>query len=398
MGIPIILLPGIMGSRLYFENSGLFWDPDDKWRMIRWLPIWPRSDDDNRVALNAQQPGAVVEDQANVNADQMARGWSGVAWDYFGPMLNALDAAWGGSVYAIGYDWRQDMVALADYVVEKINGIMAQTGATKVAVVAHSMGGLVLRAALRQGAINPKIAAVINVCVPTSGAVVMYRRMFTGMQSQFDGSGIGDWAFRILLGDSRAGYLGNVSGLPGAVELVPGAYFPAGESGTPWNPMLPATPYMQLFGNSNSPPGVVAGNIGLSSEVVSDLNDRIADSNNFQTFIGNPADVLLNDVFLIYGTARTPLTIPLTDVQIAFSNGSAVPIQDISGDGTVPVASATSLQLSPGRMIPRNVEHSMACADATVISDVKGILLSYVEAGNALQPPEPWKPPPPPPD
>jgi hypothetical protein len=39
MATPILVFPGIMGSRLYFQNSGKFWDPDNKLRMIGWLPV-----------------------------------------------------------------------------------------------------------------------------------------------------------------------------------------------------------------------------------------------------------------------------------------------------------------------------------------------------------------------
>jgi pimeloyl-ACP methyl ester carboxylesterase len=384
MNIPIVLLPGILGSRLYFENSGLFWDPDDTWRMLKWMPVWPfRSDDDNRMDLHAQEPAAVIQDLANVNQAQSDRGWSGVAWTYYGPMLQSLDQKWGTSngIYSIGYDWRQDISALADYAAEKIDEILAKTGAQQVAVITHSMGGLVIRAALRKGAIIPKIAVVLHICMPASGAVVIYRRMFTGLVETFDGGGsISDRAFRFLLGDSRKGFVGNFSGLPGAVQLMPGSYFPFDTSmpPSPWNPLLSTTPYNQLYFSPASPPGIVPDNIGLASDVVSDLNDRVADLYDFQAFFGNPADQLHPQTYLIYGSAATPLTIPLTDTHIGFDNGDAIPIQDTLGDGTVPVLSAKSLQLDPTRMIPLNVEHSMACADAAVQAQAATILGPYL--------------------
>jgi hypothetical protein len=236
------------------------------------------------------------------------------------------------------------------------------------------MGGLVIRAALRKPTILPKIKVLLHICMPASGAVVLYRRMFTGLVPRFDGTGsIADRAFRFLLGDSRQGFVGNFSGLPGAVELMPGTFLPAA-----WNPSLPAIPYNQLFSNTLSPPGIVPEDIGLSTQVISDLNDRVADLYDFQTFFGNPADQLHPGTYLIYGSGSTPPSIPLTDVQIAFQNGAPIPIQDITGDGTVPAASALSLQLPPARMTSANVEHSLACANPAVVTQTAAILTPYL--------------------
>ena len=76
---PIVFLPGVMGSRLYFQNSGKFWDPDSTLRMLRWLPIWPfRSNDDNRRELHAREPAAVMIDPldaGSMDAQEVRLGW-----------------------------------------------------------------------------------------------------------------------------------------------------------------------------------------------------------------------------------------------------------------------------------------------------------------------------------
>src|SRR5262245_1860193 len=119
MAVPIVLLPGIMGSRLFFPASGKFWDPDDSWRMVRWAPVWPfRSDDDNRVQLHAREPAGVIFDTASVGPAERDRGWSTVVWSYYGGLLQRLQDDFGaaGGVYAVGYDWRQDIGWLGDWV------------------------------------------------------------------------------------------------------------------------------------------------------------------------------------------------------------------------------------------------------------------------------------------
>ena len=67
---PIVFLPGVMGSRLYFPDSDKFWDPDSTWRMLRWAPLWPvRSNDDNRRELHAKEPAGVVIDPRDDDVD-----------------------------------------------------------------------------------------------------------------------------------------------------------------------------------------------------------------------------------------------------------------------------------------------------------------------------------------
>ena len=344
--------------------------------MLRWLPIWPfRSDDDNRLQLHASQPAGVVLDTTAVSQPESDRGWSTVVWSYYGTMLRQLQARFGayGDVYAIGYDWRQDIEWLAGYAASKIDAIMQLTGAAHVAVVTHSMGGLVLRSALRKGLLNDKLASLIHVCIPAAGAVLLYRRMFTGMVSPYDGGGsVGDRSFRFLLGTTRQGFVGNMSGLPGANQLMPTSFFPPDAHGAAWNASLPGVPFAQLYGNASSPPGIVPLNIGLTAEVIADLQERVADSTAFDQFLGNPANKLHPETWSICGTAQQ------TETHISFQGGVANPFIEGLGDGTVPEVSALSLQLDPSRMFTAAVEHSKACEDATVQQHVVDILTHYI--------------------
>src|SRR5512135_27808 len=185
MPVPIVLFPGIMGSRLFFPTSGKYWDPDDYWRMGRWAPIWPfRSDDDNRVQLHAREPAGLIIDTADVSAEERDRGWSTLVWSFYGGLLRVLQDGVGasGGVYAVGYDWRQDIGWLGEYAADKIDRIQGMAGAKRVAVVAHSMGGLVIRSALSvRPELCEKLGVVVHVCQPSAGAVILYRRLLTGL-------------------------------------------------------------------------------------------------------------------------------------------------------------------------------------------------------------------------
>src|SRR4051812_39671299 len=172
----IVFLPGVMGSRLFFPDSGKFWDPDSPWRMLRWAPLWPfRSDDDNRRELHAREPAGVVIDPltGDVDNDGVAHGWGGVVWSFYGAYLKHLrDLAGAGRAFAVGYDWRQDIRWLGEYAAEKLWKALDATGADRLAIVAHSMGGLVARAAFKHDpTLIPRVAKVLFVCQPATGAV-----------------------------------------------------------------------------------------------------------------------------------------------------------------------------------------------------------------------------------
>lgn len=83
-----------------------------------------------------------------------------------------------GPVYALSYGPPLSSIELfADQVAARVDAILAVTGAARVAIVGHSMGGLVARAYLRRyGA--AKIAVVVMVGAPHHGSV--HAHLFPG--------------------------------------------------------------------------------------------------------------------------------------------------------------------------------------------------------------------------
>jgi hypothetical protein len=359
-----------MGSRLYFSNSDRYWDPDSTWRMLRWMPVWPfRSDDDNRLQLHAREPAGVLIDPLDdsVDADGVSHGWGGVVWSYYSRYLTSLrKLAADGQVFAVGYDWRQDIRWLGEYAADKLRTCLDVTGAHHLWVVTHSMGGLVVRAAFRQDPVLVQsIAKVLHVCQPSTGAVVLYRRFFTGMKRGLDGGGgVADRAFRLLLGTTRAAFAGNMSGLPGACQLLPSVFFPSDLQGRPWNGAI-ATGISptDLYGNAASPPGLNNQALQLLTEARADLVERIQDVAEFHGWLGAPVDSEhpTPETWLIYGTGRD------TETRIDFDADHALPGLTQDGDGTVPSLSATALALAPDRLFAvAGVEHGNACQNTQV--------------------------------
>ncbi|MFO7567743.1 MAG: alpha/beta hydrolase [Enhygromyxa sp.] len=213
--IPLIFVPGVMGSRLHFTADDEYWDPDSVWRMSHWLTTGAE-----KVRQEFTHPATVMNSGNKLSAEQCERGWAGVAKDFYVGFLQFLsEQCFGGyrtPVYAIGYDWRKDNKDSGDAVAERIEQILETEKTDRYILISHSMGGMVTRAALQQ---NPdtaaKLVGIIHVAQPVTGAAVLVRRMFTGARRSLDGI-----AMMLLLGGNRKKFQTIMSALTGPMELL----------------------------------------------------------------------------------------------------------------------------------------------------------------------------------
>ena len=94
-------------------------------------------------------------------------------------MRRRLAATGVGPIYAISYGPPLASIELfADQLAAKIDAILAKTGARDVALVTHSLGGLVARAYLRRHG-SAKVRLAVMIGAPQAGSV--HARMFPGV-------------------------------------------------------------------------------------------------------------------------------------------------------------------------------------------------------------------------
>ncbi len=94
-------------------------------------------------------------------------------------MKRRLAAAGIGPIYALSYGPPLASIeAFADQLAAKVDAILEATGAARVSIVAHSMGGLVARAYLRKHG-GAKLRRVITIGTPHAGSVHAW--MFPGV-------------------------------------------------------------------------------------------------------------------------------------------------------------------------------------------------------------------------
>lgn len=143
-GRRVYLLPGIMGSQLGFVRGGQ--RPDD----IVWL---------DPIDINF---GRLTELRFPGSARITALG--AMSYTYLKLTLSLRKA--GFDTVLVEYDWRRDVASLGQALAARI----AADGFENVAIVGHSMGGLVARAALTQAA-GFQVSQVVMLGTPNSGSV-----------------------------------------------------------------------------------------------------------------------------------------------------------------------------------------------------------------------------------
>ncbi len=384
--VPIVLVPGVMGSRLEISTTSSGWDPDDNIEMAGWLKKRRRTST-NDIAFNTPatlmtdlvgaagtrpstdiRNNARLKQIANAQIDRSVpsrarpsaitkfwekRGWGEVSWGFYGPILMAMGEQLnpgdqGGEphpVYACGYDWRQSNTDSADTLLARVQLVRKNHPlAQKIIVVSHSMGGLVTRAALKKG-LDSSVLGVVHTVLPAEGAVVAYRRFFTGARGPLGDS---PGPLNDIMGGNRVQYAIMQTRLRGPTELLPSnsypdAFFHLGAGIT--------NKFVNVYEEygKQEPPGMIPptgeteGTLvknTVTADDVASLRNRIREASDFTASV---AGVFHSKTFVLFGDGF------VTDVEFDFRKGDdelngtdkdprvgQLP----QGDGTVPRTSA----------------------------------------------------------
>ena len=109
--VPVIVIPGIMGSRLRLSNTDApTWDVDAIDEMRKWLFAQVTK---MRGWLHHDESSATLLTDGPYTTEQNARGWGTISSTYYRELLLHLEdeidlgPAIRCPVYAFGYDWRK---------------------------------------------------------------------------------------------------------------------------------------------------------------------------------------------------------------------------------------------------------------------------------------------------
>ena len=270
--VPIIFVPGIMGSRLeHGDGPGAGekkWDPDSKGFMfnnfVSLTQAYPKKKKDLLIGGTYHRDGylrpalndAEHNKKVGLSPLEIARGWGGVFWGSYGSYLRTLAAATGGAGAAVGniagrpavltempvfaypYNWTGSCAVAGASLAQRIPAIIDQAkreiGAPGiecpgVIVVTHSMGGLVARAACRLSNAEGRVLGVVHGVQPAVGAAAAYWRMKAG----FPRSGIAD-VQAMALGKDGPEVVALLANMPGGLELLPSAEYRGANGEAAW--------------------------------------------------------------------------------------------------------------------------------------------------------------------
>uniref|UniRef100_UPI0035BF3751 esterase/lipase family protein n=1 Tax=Caldimonas manganoxidans TaxID=196015 RepID=UPI0035BF3751 len=233
--IPVIVVPGVMGSNLKPKDKGESWRMDSKLTALSWATKSAKQrktflrpevmvvDDDGKVPTDMKLPAEELKRRGWGEIAAMSYG-SALRWleehlNDFGSYQNGLRAqlrreALGAQVgeqllsedevrlsyryrfpvHAFGYNWLDDNAQSAqalgrriDEIIERYNQREMSHGCPlarceKVILVTHSMGGLVARYCSEVLGYRDKIYGIVHGVMPATGAAAVYRRMKAGTE------------------------------------------------------------------------------------------------------------------------------------------------------------------------------------------------------------------------
>jgi pimeloyl-ACP methyl ester carboxylesterase len=232
--IPLVFVPGIMGSRLRVAGTDGTGEDPDGFPNMRWNPsskitfMLP-----NFTGAEAAFRRRMLVGKGNFfkkflevdNPDQVGDGIDAIYSGYKGFLKSLRNYDWGPlqkifvfPVYAVGYNWTDSNDNSGKKLAGRISQIIQEatsiTGlCEKVILITHSMGGLVARAASQFHDAQSNILGIIHGVQPINGSPAAYWRMKAG----FEGALHISWT----LGSTGPTVTCVLANVPGGLELLP---------------------------------------------------------------------------------------------------------------------------------------------------------------------------------
>jgi hypothetical protein len=224
---PVILVPGIMGSSLKRASDGA-----EAWPNVNEMVLSGSDNylDDLKLNISGSQiPGKeVLPDKMLERTSFSVFGQDVVTQNFYGDLAKQFtDRGYvlGKDLFELAYDWRLDMGAEAARLQSVVSSALTSSPSGKVSIVAHSMGGLLVKQYLS----SPQNASSVNVVVlagvPQLGAPSMFKVLNYGDNLGFKFPIIQ----RDLLDPLKVKAISQ--NMPGAYELLPSRRYVAAAGG-----------------------------------------------------------------------------------------------------------------------------------------------------------------------
>ncbi len=405
---PLIIVPGLMGSRLEaVTGDRKIWDPDSSTFMVGLMMRSPDALADLFTPeVTPGQPIRTPDPRRYRKKEFVDRGWGGPAWGFYGRGIEELQK-WlrgeGAVVYCFPYDWRSSNLESGAALGKLIQDIKRETvdGSRrfrlKPIIVTHSNGGLVTRAACRASDAESHVAAVLHTFMPTYGTPEAYTKFKLGEDTFALGKIIGSTHEEIAVVGGGVKVMG---------QLLPNQIYPRGAQ--PWltwdreleaelnppGPYVLSDPY-KLYKETSGRLGLVnhetfnANAILIRNAVwatntrsrLRRLLDNIDEAKRFHSATEGVRDYIHPYTYLISGTGlETSVAARQHRVQETFDGIPLTPTartERVMGPGDKTVAEVAGRVFEPrcrASVVLSGVEHAEAFNDGIVITAMLALI------------------------
>jgi pimeloyl-ACP methyl ester carboxylesterase len=361
---PVIFVPGVGGTKLAGQDGEL-------WALI-FDQIKSLSDDFlTDLALEADgetsQFGISVDDILRTESIEIL-GFGVRDVDFYGALVETFAEAGyaeGEMLFVFPYDWRLDIDVEAARLKLKIDDVLARTGAEQVDIVAHSMGGMVALAALGDSDMDGKVAKLVTLGTPVLGAT----------------KALGVLEFKALCFTEEIldrHCITNTATAQQVMTNFPSAY-----------QLLPSRAFDDAVGSPFQDGATTVDFDGWTSIVRANRNAALLDdAHGWQADLPRtPHDENVEMLRVVGSNKGTPVQIERRIVDDCFAwvfnceQKTKYFIETGTGDGTVPLASASLLDATRGfdqsggvPIHPVGVGHMALAQDEDVLEDVLDFL------------------------
>ncbi len=334
---PVLIVPGLLGTEMK-NGSELLWA--DINRMVN-----PLNSDGFMDPLAFNNGLAPVDSAVSVSDVIRTETLLGATvYDYVGNLIDEFigqDYIENQTLFTFPYDWRYgvsgkfaDGKTNADLLSQKIQNIISQTGSNKVDIIAHSLGGLIVKEYVMQHPTDNYIGKAVFVGVPNTGAPKAVKVLLQG--DNFGVLGLNDQEMKKI-----------AENMPAAYDLLPsqqyydakGSFIEVIDRGGPFN-FFPTIKDLD-YSESES---FLTNDHGLNS--LARDNAQSLHTQSFDSYDLKQAGV---DLYAIDGCRAGTLG-KIVEVRYQDIFGNNHTTYDwpkmIPGDNTVPLESATNLPIN----------------------------------------------------
>ena len=168
-GCPIIFIPGFLGSRIACP-SGELWTNIPVVHFGEML-LQPNGETNAGAPGSCNSLATSIEGQGGVVDTAAGKDIYGSVLEYLNRITDRGAApAPDQGAYAFPYDWRRSPLLAVPLLNDEVEKVLAKTGATHVVLMAHSMGGLVTQAYIANASYAEKVERAITLGTPYQGA------------------------------------------------------------------------------------------------------------------------------------------------------------------------------------------------------------------------------------